>query len=62
MKALCIKEHPFLDKGVYYTIQSEREGEYLIMLGQGVWQHFPKSFFKSLIELREEKLQNLGII
>lgn len=62
MKALCVKDPtPFLTKGEFYIIQSERGDEYLIMLGQGVWQHFPKSFFKRLDELRREKLFKLGI-
>ena len=62
MKALYIeKTTPFLKEGEYYIIQSERGDEYLIMLGQGVWQHFPKSFFKRLDELRKDKLFRLGI-
>lgn len=62
MKALYVEDTtPLLKKGEYYIIQSERDDEYLIMLGQGVWQHFPKSFFKRLDELRREKLFKLGI-
>jgi hypothetical protein len=61
MKALCLNNNPFLKAGKYYIIYNEDESCYLIKLGQGVWQSFPKKFFKRLDEIRNDKLNKLGI-
>ncbi len=62
MKALCLKDNPLLKAGEYYLICNENENYYLIKLGQGVWHSFPKKLFKRLDEIRNDKLNSLGIL